>query len=295
MATDRKTIEAHEYAQLFPLHEGEPLWKMSDDIKANGQKEPIVLYHGKILDGRRRALACLRAGVEVSTVTFRGSDEEAFAFVVSKNLYRRHLGEGERTLIAAKVANMPRGNPDLQNGEKTKDIPNRTNGPSCISQEKAAVLMNVSPKSVQRAKTVVESGDPKLVKAVQTGQMSVTAAAKAAKAVDEPILPVDSTGRLIPEQALGAFETAKDIGKCCRFLDTIAQMIEVLATKPGGAGLHCDSMVQTCKKLRKSLWQSRATNVCPYCAGKKKTCKACQGEGWVDATTYDQAPSEMKA
>ena len=45
-------LEFHDYAQLFPLIVGDEYQALLDDIDANGQREPIVLYEGKILDGR---------------------------------------------------------------------------------------------------------------------------------------------------------------------------------------------------------------------------------------------------
>jgi len=56
--------EFHEIAGIFPLMEKEELEALTKDIAENGLQEPIILYEGKILDGRNRYLACLQAGVE---------------------------------------------------------------------------------------------------------------------------------------------------------------------------------------------------------------------------------------
>lgn len=63
--------------------EDEPLEALSEDIKKNGQRQPIVLYEDKILDGRNRWRACQMADVEPEVKTFRGSKKDALDFVAS--------------------------------------------------------------------------------------------------------------------------------------------------------------------------------------------------------------------
>ena len=57
-----KEYPAHPFADLFPLRAGTALIELSDSIAEHGQKEEIVLHEKKVLDGRRRQAACIRAG-----------------------------------------------------------------------------------------------------------------------------------------------------------------------------------------------------------------------------------------
>ena len=62
---DPATMEAHPIANLFPLIEGAEFDELVEDIRQNGLRTPILLHaDGRILDGRNRLRACLRAGVE---------------------------------------------------------------------------------------------------------------------------------------------------------------------------------------------------------------------------------------
>ncbi len=67
MSHDEQSItplEFHEYADIFPLLEGQEFDELKQSIAAGGQREPIRLYNGKILDGRNRYRACNALGVK---------------------------------------------------------------------------------------------------------------------------------------------------------------------------------------------------------------------------------------
>jgi ParB-like nuclease domain len=54
-------------------------------ILTNGLRDPIVIFEGRILDGRNRYEACLEAKVDPKFQQFTGKDP--FAFVVDHNLH----------------------------------------------------------------------------------------------------------------------------------------------------------------------------------------------------------------
>src|SRR5262245_14370088 len=68
----RKHYEAHDYANLFPMMTPAELEALTEDVRESGLRQPVVLYQGKVLDGRNRLLACEAAGVEPTFITFEG-------------------------------------------------------------------------------------------------------------------------------------------------------------------------------------------------------------------------------
>jgi hypothetical protein len=161
-----RTLEFHPLAELFPLVEGEEFAELVADISEHGLHEPIVLYEDRILDGRNRYRACLESGVEPAFETYTSNNP--LGYVISLNLRRRHLDKSQRAMVAAKLATMGRGRPS-----KNSPI-------GKISQEQAAELLNVGKRSVERAREVQEHGAPELVRAVEQGAVSVSAAADVA-------------------------------------------------------------------------------------------------------------------
>ncbi|MGA2065698.1 MAG: ParB/RepB/Spo0J family partition protein [Thermoguttaceae bacterium] len=89
----------HPACLLFPKLGHQELQELADDIKANGLRNPIVLYKGQILDGRNRLLACEIVGVEPRFVEWRG-EGSPIERVISENLVRRHLTSSQRAVIA---------------------------------------------------------------------------------------------------------------------------------------------------------------------------------------------------
>jgi hypothetical protein len=115
-------LRFHPLADSFPLMEGEEFDALVADIKANGLREKIDLYEGKIVEGRNRYRALRRLGIDPSadpSKYFRkaiyahtiggeiarheqSNDDRVRAYVISKNIRRRHLtGEQRRDAIAA--------------------------------------------------------------------------------------------------------------------------------------------------------------------------------------------------
>ena len=55
-------LEPHPLAALFPPIPDDELQALADDIRAHGQREPVLTYEGKILDGWNRVRACRLIG-----------------------------------------------------------------------------------------------------------------------------------------------------------------------------------------------------------------------------------------
>jgi hypothetical protein len=167
----------HAASGIFPLLEEKELRELARDIEAHGLREPIILYKGKILDGRNRDAACKLAKVQPRYQEYEGDDP--VAFVVSKNIHRRHLTTSQRAAFAADLAAMlapkakERQIAPLKHGEDSvrANSPEREGRP----REQAAKVFHISPRSVQDA-VVLKKEDPALHAAVKAGKTSLHAA-----------------------------------------------------------------------------------------------------------------------
>lgn len=98
----------HHLAKLIPEMMTDELVELERDIAKNGLRQPIVLYEGKILDGRHRYAVCRKLGIEPKVETFNGTVEDATALVFSLNVHRRHLTfEQKQKIIEAELKRDP--------------------------------------------------------------------------------------------------------------------------------------------------------------------------------------------
>lgn len=166
-------VDFHEAAGIFPRMDDAVFGELVADIKEHGLLEPIWTLDGKILDGRHRFWACVKAGVEPTFREWTGDDP--IAFVISLNRHRRHLTPSQLGLVAEKVATM-------RQGERT-DLPQ----PCGMSQARAAKLMGVSVRQVQLAGKIRREGTPEDVAAVQAGTKTMNAMLQEIKSRNAPV------------------------------------------------------------------------------------------------------------
>jgi ParB-like nuclease family protein len=155
-------IPFHPLADVLPLLSQKQYGELVESIKVQGLLEPITLYEDKILDGRNRYRACLDASVKPVTEDFKGKDP--IAFVLGKNLHRRHLTVGQRAMVAAKYAKLPKG-------DVWKGVSGARNRASSLTRKEAAELLSISEYAVDQAKVVHANGTPEEIASVVDGKV----------------------------------------------------------------------------------------------------------------------------
>lgn len=98
-------FEYHEICKWLP-YKPETIAEIAQDMRERGYREdrPIILFHGKILDGRHRYEAALEAGVEPQFQDFTGTTTQAIDYVTSENVKRRMLTNREKEFFYAQRA-----------------------------------------------------------------------------------------------------------------------------------------------------------------------------------------------
>jgi N6-adenosine-specific RNA methylase IME4/ParB-like chromosome segregation protein Spo0J len=188
------------------------LQALADDIREHGQREPVILYRGAVLDGRNRLRACELAGVEPWVETRDDIGDSPAAFVLSLNLLRRHLDESQRAMVGGRAKPLfeaeaaARMRAGVAKADPRANLPEGSDGPPSRAREHAAAQVSVSPRSVEHASKVLAHGAPALVAAVDRGEVAVSTAAEIARA-----LPVAEQTELVARGEKEILRASKEI------------------------------------------------------------------------------------
>jgi ParB-like chromosome segregation protein Spo0J len=288
--------------------EGAEFDALVEDIKTHGLQQKLVMYQGKILDGRNRWRACEALGIKPKWVDYEGDDP--LGHVLSLNLHRRHLDASQRAMVGARIAT-------LKNGQRPSAIAEGA------TQGQAAKQLNVSTDSVGRAREVVEHGTPALVAAVDRGDVAVSVASKIARAPkkvqreaaenpknapaiakrieeekreeksEEP--PIELHGLDVPADVLAAAEKEQSlIAKMDHLIrelkKTYTEYEEHRGSRVGlKAGQYQATALRDALAAFGTIRQCRPASVCLNCKlwpDIRKTCPTCRGTGYMDERTH---------
>src|SRR5699024_4555396 len=187
-------------ASLFPMIDDESLNALAEDIKKNGQREPIIVAYldeamidePVVIDGRNRHAACKLAGVEpefkfVMSLNDRELSTHVIAdWIISHNLHRRHLTTSQKAMVGQgylaylkEEAKKRQLSTLKQNATDTVSAKTREReaGRESRSDVQAAKIVGVGEKSIRDAEYVA-THDPELAQQVRDSKVTVSAAAK---------------------------------------------------------------------------------------------------------------------
>ena len=183
----------HPICLLIPPADDDELQDLTEDIRAHGLIDPILLFEGIILDGRNRSAACERAGVAPRYAQFCGGREDALILVISHNLKRRQLTKQAiaDALVAAEDFNLhyaltepadeEEAAQEVAQSPEARPVIKITE-PKTASSRKLAQAAGgvVSHAMIAATRKVKEKGETELQEAVKRGRIGVQDAAKAA-------------------------------------------------------------------------------------------------------------------
>lgn len=232
----KNNYEFHPLCLLLPEPSATEYADLKTDILKNGLLDPVIRHEKKVLDGRCRYLCCLELGIEPTFVDFAdlGFKGSPTAYVISKNINRRHLTTEQRGIAAGKLTTLESG---------------------ALSKEEAAKLLNVSERTVTRARNVVKDAIPEVQQEVEQGMLNITQAERIAKkpAEEQPTALAEEKAKAEASQ-----KKANETKKARAATQTATTQSEKALATYTDCDALCKEGQYDGKKLRKAIAQLKA-------------------------------------
>jgi protein gp37 len=180
------------FKDLFPV-DPVTLAAISESIQQDGfdGSKPLDLWGTVLVDGHTRLRAAVACGLEtVETFVHEFQDEDAaLEYAIKNQRDRRNMTAGDILRCVAALDQRK-----TVNGRPPKTVSRDTVSPG-PSANHTAELLGVSPATVNRARAVNDHATPETKQAVETGEMSLAAAAQKTRAEKREVEQVDPPKR----------------------------------------------------------------------------------------------------
>jgi hypothetical protein len=163
---NNQTMELHPLCTYFPRMSDDEFNSLKDNLQHNGQTHPIYTLDGMILDGGNRYRALCELGIEPVMIEYTGSNPTQF--ILSSNLLRRHLSQGQSAAIVS-------ASQSWVNAQAVSTLGNTTQLDTATARAKQS---GVGQRTQQLADKLVKEAPAELVKEVIDGKKSLNKAIK---------------------------------------------------------------------------------------------------------------------
>lgn len=169
-------LSADEYALL------------EESIVQDGCRDPLVVWGGYLLDGHNRYEICTKHGIEFKTYEKAGltTKLDVKIWMIENQLGKRNATDFTRTALALKLKPLieeraqKRSHANLKQGQSPECLKSDTRGIKPVERTDVAIakLAGVGKDTVRNVEKIIEKATPEIIAKVQSGAMSISAAAK---------------------------------------------------------------------------------------------------------------------
>jgi len=310
------SLEIHELSMAFPPAGRDVMTDIDKSMEDWGFRadEPIVLFEGKILDGRNRwnSVArhnlCKQPKIVPSFAEFVGVYDEAINYVISKNLHRRHMDATTKVLSIRALLGLwsrRRGRPAQEPDKKMGHVGPFSGLPAQEPDKKmghvgpfsgltgsvseVASIATVGERSVKRADSVARIIGPKRVQAIIEGKTTPYKALKDAereRADKGAPTPRDELPRADePEGAAIGRQLLRD-------LQRLRRDVAAFCAGQWGREVHVQTVTTDLDNAIRAIKFGIPYAKCPL--QPDEGCTLCAGSGWVSRAKWAGVPDELK-
>jgi len=298
-----RELPVHPMAMQYPWITGEKWESFRDSVEEHGIRVPMLVWKGKVVDGKNRQKAAMSAGKDCPHVELPESMAEADVeeYVDLMNRERRHEDSNVIAAIAAEKRLLEKEQTRRATEGRTEETDDKP------SAEVVAARIGSNRRYVQDA-VVLYNEAADLHAKVKEGELTVSKAMtelkgrrkeKTPEAKPEPASDrvVDGLGNKVPKWLEKTFADVDEFDAAQRLLTKLVNQLKTLSEN--GAMyryLVFDEAQALARQMHNVIAFGKPHAECPYChqkmkgKGPDKDCDACRGVGYVNRSIYDQAP-----
>lgn len=182
-----------EFRALIPPLTAEERHQLEANLKADGCRDPLVVWNGVLLDGHHRYEICTQAALPYRTVEQMCADRDAAKiWIIQHQFGRRNLNMAQRAELAMQLEPLLAAQARTRYLRTLRNVDVPSVGSIDPSEGKTtdqlAAIAGISAPSMTRAAAVFKRGTPELKEAMRSGKVKVSAAYDRLQA-GEAVLP----------------------------------------------------------------------------------------------------------
>jgi hypothetical protein len=167
-----------EFKGLMPPLVEDEYKLLEESLKAEGCREPIILWHGVIIDGYHRYEICQKNDIKFKTIskTFDNKDQVKL-WIIKNQLGRRNLTDYDRGRLVLQLK--PIISEKRKRGRPKKEI--KPNLADLQTRDEIAKIADLSHGTIDKIEKIENEGSEELKEKARKGEISIDAAYKATK------------------------------------------------------------------------------------------------------------------
>lgn len=283
-----KVIQIHPLAQKIPEMTDEEYSALLESMRHSSQYNsgPIILFEGKILDGRHRYRACLELKLKPELVSYRGQDP--VNDVLLPSLTRRDLSPAQKAMVFLELRTTQWGG-DRKGENQAANL-----------QLDDAQVANRSGASLRTIRTIsmVARESPALASKIATGELTPHAAECKINERERKKEDVkDSVGRVVPDELRPLWSRRGEVMDAMKKIASLENDFKERqkAEDELFGTVRYQEIITRLQYIHMLIRDAQLWSVCPYCSGRGRSkCTACKGRGFITKNQYELLPSELK-
>lgn len=174
------------FRKLIPPLSSEEYAQLEENCKADGIRDPLVVWRGTLIDGHNRYDIAQKHGLEFQVVEKDFEDETAAKiWMVTNQFGRRNLNNYQRSVLALSMEELFKEKAKGTQGQRNDLCQNSDKSEPKDTKKEIGKLANVSHDTIMRVKKIEAAATPETIAAVMSGEKSINEAYKEVRAVEK--------------------------------------------------------------------------------------------------------------